>query len=187
MSKFIYPQQTEEFLMNNDSSEAWLQPSLSDPSFLRYRKNNAGSYLSNPVPMLHNKEFVKKCQVSQIIQSVRRSVRGGSQIFNKRTGTYRINENMKENGHIGLPPSATTAKVGFLLLIFDLHLPVNIIAGKPGEQPDQPAAEPRHQADPGQAAAGGDEAEQEGGGSEGEPSLLRLSAVLRSPGEQVQE
>ena len=36
--------------------------------------------------------------------------RGGSQIFNKRTGTYRINENIKENGHIGMPPSQHTTK-----------------------------------------------------------------------------
>ena len=107
MSKFIY--QTDEFLLDSDSG-AWMQPSLSDPSTLRFRKTGA-SYLSNPVPMLHNKEFVKKCHVSKIIQSVRRSVRGGSQIFNKRTGTYRISENIKENGHIGLPPAATTAKV----------------------------------------------------------------------------
>ena len=114
MSKFIY--QTDELLLSSESSEAWLQPSLSDPATLRYRKNATTNYLSNPVPMLHNKEFVKKCHVSKIIQSVRRSVRGGSQIFNKRTGTYRISENIKENGHIGLPPTANTAKVIFLAI-----------------------------------------------------------------------
>ena len=58
---------------------------------------------------------------------------------------------------------------------------------QPAGEPQQPRPEPRHQADPGQAPAGGDEEEQEGGGSPGEPSLLRLPAVLRSPGEQVQE
>ena len=105
MQKFIY--QTDEFF-TNDTSDAWMQPSLKDPS-VRFRRNIATNYLSNPVPMLHNKNYVKKCQVNKIINSVRRSVRGGSQIFNKRTGTYRLNENIKENGHIGLPPASASA------------------------------------------------------------------------------
>jgi hypothetical protein len=33
-------------------------------------------------------------------RSVRRSIRGGSQLLNKRGGTYRLNENVKENGFI---------------------------------------------------------------------------------------
>lgn len=104
ITKFIY--QTDDYI-NHDDMENWMQPSLKDPN-VRYRKNATGHYLSNPIPMLHNKDFVKKCTVSKIIHSVRRSVRGGSQIFNKRTGTYRMNENIKENGHIGMP--TTSAK-----------------------------------------------------------------------------
>ena len=92
MSKFIY--QTDDYFVNEDCSESWMQPSLKDPN-VRYRKNVAANYLSNPIPMLHNKDYVKKCHVSKIIHSTRRSLRGGSQIFNKRTGTYRINENIK--------------------------------------------------------------------------------------------
>ena len=53
MSKFIY--QTDEFNMRaGEESELWMQPSLSDPN-VRYRKNVAGPYISNPQPMLHNK------------------------------------------------------------------------------------------------------------------------------------
>ena len=85
MQKFIY--QTDEFF-TSDNSESWIQPSLKDPN-VRFRKNVTSNYLSNPVPMLHNKNYVKKCHVNKIINSVRRSVRGGSQNFNKRTGTYR--------------------------------------------------------------------------------------------------
>ena len=103
MSKFIY--QTDDYI-NHEDVDKYMQPSLKDPN-VRYRKNATGFLLSNPQPMLHNANYVKKCTVNKIIHSVRRSVRGGSQIFNKRTGTYRINENIKENGHIGLPPSRT--------------------------------------------------------------------------------
>ena len=42
---------------------------------------------------------------------MRRSVRGGgSQIFKQRPGTFRINETIKENGHIGMPPSANNPR-----------------------------------------------------------------------------
>ena len=115
MQKFMY--QTDDYI-HRDEMETWRQPSLNDPD-VRYRKNATGHYLSNPIPMLHNKDFVKKCTVSKIIHSVRRSVRGGSQIFNKRTGTYRINENIKENGHIGMP--STSAK----------HTPATSTANRP--------------------------------------------------------
>lgn len=59
-------------------------------------------------------DYVKRCTVSKIFHSVRRSLRGGgSQVFNKRTGTYRItnSENIKENGHIGLPPNSAAKTV----------------------------------------------------------------------------
>ena len=52
MSKFIY--QTDDYIVNDEGYESWMQPSLSDPN-VRYRKNAASNYLSNPVPMLHNK------------------------------------------------------------------------------------------------------------------------------------
>jgi hypothetical protein len=91
--------------------------------------------MSNIKPMLRNAKFVKKQTVELIIQSVRRSIRynitcnsfmqfklslhavlaaflffifrGGSQVFNKRAGTFRMNENIKENGHISMPPAGT--------------------------------------------------------------------------------
>jgi len=105
LSKFIY--QTDEFIDKEDGSRN-IQPSLSDPN-VRYRKNAAAHLMSNIKPMLRNAKFVKKQTVERIIQSVRRSVRGGSQIFKQRPGTFRIHETIKENGHIGMPPTTSTS------------------------------------------------------------------------------
>ena len=99
LSKFFY--QTDEFTEKDDLNYC-IQPSLSDPN-VRYRKNASAHLMSNVKPMLRNSKFVKKQTLERIIQSVRRSVRGGSQIFKQRPGTFRINETIKENGHIGLP------------------------------------------------------------------------------------
>ena len=55
--------------------------------------------LSSPIKKTRKTSSIKKSSVSSIIWSVRRSLRG-SQLFNKRGGTYRINENVKENGYI---------------------------------------------------------------------------------------
>ena len=67
---------------------------------LRYRKNAKTNLLSSPTRKIQKSCSIKKSSVSNIIWSVRRSIRGGSQLFNKRGGTYRINENVKENGFI---------------------------------------------------------------------------------------
>ena len=67
---------------------------------LRYRKNAKTNLLSSPTRKIQKSCSIKKSSVSNIIWSVRRSIRGGSQLFNKRGGTYRMNENVKENGFI---------------------------------------------------------------------------------------
>ena len=57
---------------------------------LRYRRNaTSTSLLSSPTRKLQKTTLIKKSAVSNIIWSVRRSIRGGSQLFNKRGGTYR--------------------------------------------------------------------------------------------------
>ena len=68
---------------------------------LRYRKNaKTNNLMSSPTRKIQKGSSIKKSSVSNIIWSVRRSIRGGSQLFNKRGGTYRMNENVKENGFI---------------------------------------------------------------------------------------
>jgi hypothetical protein len=85
------------------------------PYFFRYRKKKQTSLLSSPTRKIHKTASIKKSSVSNIIWSVRRSLRG-SQLFNKRGGTYRINENVKENGYIpgmgGAGSSAAAAAGG---------------------------------------------------------------------------
>ena len=57
---------------------------------LRYRKNVATtSLLSSPTRKIQKAQLIKKSAVSNIIWSVRRSIRGGSQLFNKRGVSYR--------------------------------------------------------------------------------------------------
>ena len=56
MSKFIY--QTDDFI-NHEDVDKYMQPSLKDPN-VRYRKSATGFLLSNPQPMLHNANYVKK-------------------------------------------------------------------------------------------------------------------------------
>lgn len=68
---------------------------------LRYRKNvKKPNLLHSPTRKMHKSASIKKSSVSNIIWSVRRSIRGGSQLLNKRQGTYRLNENVKENGYV---------------------------------------------------------------------------------------
>ena len=58
---------------------------------LRYRKNaKKGQMLASPTRKMLKSASIKKSSVSNIIWSVRRSIRGGSQLFNKRGGTYRL-------------------------------------------------------------------------------------------------
>ncbi len=71
---------------------------LSNVTSLRYRKKQQ-MLLSSPIKRTRKTSSIKKSSVSSIIWSVRRSLRG-SQLFNKRGGTLRINENVKENGYI---------------------------------------------------------------------------------------
>jgi hypothetical protein len=70
---------------------------------LRYRKKKSNTHmlLASPTRKTHKSSSIKKSSVSNIIWSVRRSLRG-SQLFNKRGAgsVYRINENAKENGFI---------------------------------------------------------------------------------------
>ena len=57
---------------------------------LRYRKNvTTTSLLSSPTRKIQKAQLIKKSAVSNIIWSVRRSIRGGSQLFNKRGVSYR--------------------------------------------------------------------------------------------------
>ena len=57
---------------------------------LRYRKNvTTTSLLSSPTRKIQKGQLIKKSAVSNIIWSVRRSIRGGSQLFNKRGVSYR--------------------------------------------------------------------------------------------------
>jgi hypothetical protein len=58
---------------------------------LRYRKNaKKCQMLASPTRKILKSSSIKKSSVSNIIWSVRRSVRGGSQLFNKKHGgTYR--------------------------------------------------------------------------------------------------
>ena len=57
---------------------------------LRYRKNvTTTSLLSSPTRKIQKTTLIKKSAVSNIIWSVRRSIRGGSQLFNKRGVSYR--------------------------------------------------------------------------------------------------
>ena len=57
---------------------------------LRYRKNVATtSLLSSPTRKIQKTQLIKKSAISNIIWSVRRSIRGGSQLFNKRGVSYR--------------------------------------------------------------------------------------------------
>lgn len=57
---------------------------------LRYRKDaRSCQMLSSPTRKLLKSASIKKSSVSNIIWSVRRSIRNGSQLLNKRGGTYR--------------------------------------------------------------------------------------------------
>ena len=57
---------------------------------LRYRKNVATtSLLSSPTRKIQKAQLIKKSAVSNIIWSVRRSIRGGSQLFKQRGVSYR--------------------------------------------------------------------------------------------------
>ncbi len=81
---------------------------------LRYRKKRANTtkLLASPTRKTHKSASIKKSSVSNIIWSVRRSLRG-SQLFNKRGGTYRLNENAKENGFIpGMAGGGANAMAG---------------------------------------------------------------------------
>ncbi len=71
---------------------------MTNVTSLRYRKKQQ-TLLSSPIKRTRKTSSIKKSSVSSIIWSVRRSLRG-SQLFNKRGGTLRINENVKENGYI---------------------------------------------------------------------------------------
>ena len=55
---------------------------------LRFRKKHKTQLLMSPTKKTYNSSSIKKSSVSSIIWSVRRSLRG-SQLFNKRGGTYR--------------------------------------------------------------------------------------------------
>ena len=57
---------------------------------LRYRKNVATtSLLSSPTRKIQKAQLIKKSAVSNIIASVQRSIRGGSQLFKQRGVSYR--------------------------------------------------------------------------------------------------
>ena len=68
--------------------------------FRRYRKGVKTDLLSSPTRKIQRTSLLKKSAVSNIIWSVRRSIRGGSQLLRTRGGAYRMNENVKENGFI---------------------------------------------------------------------------------------
>ena len=74
-----------------------LHPQAIDQARKNAKTNNL---MSSPTRKIQKGSSIKKSSVSNIIWSVRRSIRGGSQLFNKRGGTYRMNENVKENGFI---------------------------------------------------------------------------------------
>lgn len=64
--------------------------SSGNETHLRYRKNvKKCQMLSSPTRKMVKSASIKKSSVSNIIWSVRRSIRGGSQFLNKRGGTYR--------------------------------------------------------------------------------------------------
>lgn len=96
VTKFVYETDDER----EEGADVILpRTMLSNMTSLRYRKKNQTSLLSSPIKKTRKTSSIKKSSVSSIIWSVRRSLRG-SQLFNKRGGTYRINENVKENGFI---------------------------------------------------------------------------------------
>ncbi len=98
MSKFVY--ETEEDREEAQSPDIIMSRNvLSNVTSLRYRKKQQ-TLLSSPIKRTRKTSSIKKSSVSSIIWSVRRSLRG-SQLFNKRGGTIRINnENVKENGWV---------------------------------------------------------------------------------------
>ena len=101
VSKFVY--ETEDAQdQEEDSSvvQGIMIGHIPGENNLRYRKSVRTSLLSSPTRKIQKTSLLKKSAVSHIIWSVRRSIRGGSQLFNKRGGTYRMNENVKENGFI---------------------------------------------------------------------------------------
>ena len=110
VSKFVYESEDNE----DDEESTPTDPRgrmswTSGHNNLRYRKNKASTLLNSPTRKPHKSSSIKKSSVSNIIWSVRRSLRG-SQLFNKRGGTYRLNENAKENGFIpGMSNSTATS------------------------------------------------------------------------------
>eukprot|EP00095_Tigriopus_kingsejongensis_P008699 maker-scaffold483_size159862-snap-gene-0.43 protein:Tk08699 transcript:maker-scaffold483_size159862-snap-gene-0.43-mRNA-1 annotation:"hypothetical protein L798_10696" len=100
VTKFVYDSENSADIL--DITTGGHEPGFNNETHasLRYRKkSNNPCLLSSPIRRTFNSSVVKKSSVSNIIWSVRRSLRG-SQLFNKRGGTYRINDSSKENGYI---------------------------------------------------------------------------------------
>ena len=68
---------------------------------LRFRKKHKTQLLMSPTKKTYNSSSIKKSSVSSIIWSVRRSLRG-SQLFNKRGGTYRYPLTIANRGSFDL-------------------------------------------------------------------------------------
>jgi hypothetical protein len=113
VSKFVYDTEEQDETMEEEApivQGVINRMSGGGEAHLRYRKNTKStSLLSSPTRKIQKSSSIKKSSVSNIIWSVRRSIRGGSQLFNKRGGTFRLNENVKENGFIpGMNPISSS-------------------------------------------------------------------------------
>lgn len=115
VTKFVYDTKEQEDVMDEEPSVVINRMVGGTENHLRYRKNakKSTSLLTSPTRKILKSSSIKKSSVSNIIWSVRRSIRGGSQLFNKRGGTYKLNENAKENGFIpGMNPGSGMASNG---------------------------------------------------------------------------
>ncbi|CAB4070472.1 NALCN [Lepeophtheirus salmonis] len=107
VSKFVYEADEaqddadeENSVAQNNNNDTISHPGGSDGTHLRYRKIGNTGLISSPTRKIQKSSSIKKSSISNILWSVRRSIRGGSQLFHKRGGTYRLNENVKENGFV---------------------------------------------------------------------------------------
>ncbi|QQP31704.1 Sodium leak channel non-selective protein [Caligus rogercresseyi] len=103
VSKFVYEGDENQEDGEEDggsTTEPLSHPGAGDGTHLRYRKIGNTSLISSPTRKIQKSSSIKKSSISNILWSVRRSIRGGSQLFHKRGGTYRLNENVKENGFV---------------------------------------------------------------------------------------
>lgn len=106
VTKFVYDSENSADIL--DITTAHENGYDENQTSLRFRKKCNPCLLSSPIRRTFNSSVIKKSSVSNIIWSVRRSLRG-SQLFNKRGGTYRINDSSKENGFIpGMNTIATS-------------------------------------------------------------------------------